>query len=123
MKPEDTNTAGMPPVEPTVRPLPFDEWLEANRRRMHCGHFDEDQCMYAAWAGAIEHAAAERELLRTTLVLAYGALSMSNPCAADCCKAEQQEWKDDAMQAIDRVLRPNTEAQRAAEGGPTGAPS
>lgn len=40
----------------------FAEWLEANRRRMHCGHFNDEDCMRAAWSAAV---AAERERWRS----------------------------------------------------------
>jgi hypothetical protein len=47
----------------------------------------------------------ERAKLIKVLTLANAALSMSDPCAAPDCKAEQQEWKDAAMQEIDAAIR------------------
>jgi hypothetical protein len=59
------------------------------------------------YAAAREAAARqeERAKLIKVLTLANAALSMSNPCAVPDCKAEQQEWKDAAMQEIDAAIR------------------
>ncbi len=49
------------PVDQPVGPPEFDEWLAANRRRMHCGAYTDEECMRAAWFGAED---AERQKWR-----------------------------------------------------------
>lgn len=55
----EDSQAVVAPVEASVRPLSFDDWLAANERRMHCGHYSHEECMRAAWSGAMEQAAVE----------------------------------------------------------------
>jgi hypothetical protein len=55
------------------------------------------------------------ETVRIALSVAKGALGMCKPCAEPDCKAEQQEWIDEAIEAIERAeAQPQPKEQPAA---------
>jgi len=118
-----TLTDGLPAILARIRALEADHapdgWPEVQMRDLTAMR-DEIMHLLAAleqaWSALDDlKAQPQPETVRIALSVAKGALGMCKPCAEPDCKAEQQEWIDEAIEAIERAeAQPQPKEQPAA---------